>query len=102
MRSRSSICEAFPTPITRRRHVLCGAEAPAKPVRGMPAFPVGMALLARLAVDQPQQGRGVGAMLLAEALRMAVAAGEVAAARLIVVNAVDEDAAAYYQRYGFV
>jgi len=41
----------------------------------MPAFPVGIALLARLAVDQPQQGRGVGAMLLAEALRMAVAAG---------------------------
>ena len=41
----------------------------------MPAYPVGMALLARLAVDQPQQGRGVGAMLLAEALRKAVAAG---------------------------
>jgi len=67
------------------------------PVRGTPAYPVGMALLARLAVDQPQQGRGVGAMLLAEAPRMAVAA-----AGLIVVNAVDEDAAAYYQRYGFV
>jgi len=41
----------------------------------MPAFPVGIALLTRLAVDQPQQGRGVGAMLLAEALRKAVAAG---------------------------
>jgi predicted N-acetyltransferase YhbS len=77
------------------------AEAPAKLVRGMPAYPVGMVLLARLAVDQSQQGRGVGAMLLAEALRKAVAAGEVAAARLIVVDAVD-DAAAFYQRYGFV
>jgi predicted N-acetyltransferase YhbS len=78
------------------------AEAPVKLVRGMPAYPVGMVLLARLAVDQSQQGRGVGAMLLAEALRKAVAAGEVAAARLIVVDAVDEDAAAFYQRYGFV
>ena len=78
------------------------AEAPAKLVRGMPAYPVGMVLLARLAVDQSQQGRGVGAMLLAEALRKAVAAGEVAAARLIVVDAVDEDAAAFYQRHGFV
>ena len=78
------------------------AEAPAKLVRGMPAYSVGMVLLARLAVDQSQQGRGVGAMLLAEALRKAVAAGEVAAARLIVVDAVDEDAAAFYQRYGFV
>ena len=74
------------------------AEAPAKLVRGMPAYPVGMVLLARLAVDQSQQGRGVGAMLLAEALRKAVAAGEVAAAHLIVVDAVDEDAATYYQR----
>jgi GNAT superfamily N-acetyltransferase len=45
------------------------AHAPAKVVRGMPAYPVGMVLLARLAVDQSQQGKGVGAMLLAEALR---------------------------------
>lgn len=78
------------------------AEAPSKLVRGMPAYPVGMALLARLAIDQSQQGKGVGAMLLAEALRKAVAAGEVAAARLIVVDAFDEDAAAFYQRHGFV
>jgi ribosomal protein S18 acetylase RimI-like enzyme len=78
------------------------AEAPVKLVRAMPAYPVGMVLLARLAVDQSQQGRGVGAMLLAEALRKAIVAGEVAAARLIVVDDVDEDAAAFYQRYGFV
>lgn len=78
------------------------AEAPAKLVRGMPAYPVGMVLLARLAVDRSEQGRGFGATLLAEALRKAVAAGEVAAARLIVVDAVDDDAAAFYERYGFV
>lgn len=78
------------------------AEAPAKLVRRMPAHPIGMVLLARLAVNQSQQGRGVGAMLLAEALRKSVAAGEVAAARLIVVDAADKDAAAFYQRYGFV
>jgi ribosomal protein S18 acetylase RimI-like enzyme len=78
------------------------AEAPAKLIRGMPAYPGGMVLLARLAVDRSQQGRGFGATLLAEALRKAVAAGEVAAARLIVVDAVDANAAAFYQRYGFV
>jgi ribosomal protein S18 acetylase RimI-like enzyme len=78
------------------------AEAPAKLVRGMPGYPVGMVLVARLAVDRSEQGRGVGAMLLAEALRKAVAAGEVAAARLIVVDAVNEEAAAFYERYGFV
>ena len=78
------------------------AERPPKLVRCMPGYPVGIVLLARLAVDRSQQGRGIGAMLLAEALRKAFAAGEVAAARLIVVDAVDEDAAAFYRRYGFV
>jgi predicted N-acetyltransferase YhbS len=77
-------------------------EAPAQLVRGLPAYPVGMVLLARLAVDQSQQGRGVGAMLLSEALRKAVAAGEVAAARLIVVDAADETAAGFYHRHDFV
>jgi len=78
------------------------ADAPAKLVRGMPSYPVGVVLLARLAVDQSQQRKGVGAMLLAEALRKGIAAGEVAAARLIVVDAVDDSAAAFYQRYGFI
>jgi hypothetical protein len=40
-------------------------------------------------------------MLLAEALRKAVAAVR-SLPRLIVVDAVDEDAAAFYLRYGFV
>jgi len=78
------------------------AEAPTKLVRGMPAYPVGMVLLARLAVDQAEQGSGVGATLLAEALRKAVTAGEAAAARLVVVDAIDEGAAAFYERYGFI
>lgn len=77
-------------------------DAPAKLVRGMPAYPVGMVLLARLAVDRRDQGKGVGALLLAEALRKAVAAGEAAAGRLVVVDAIDDEAARLYQRYGFV
>ena len=34
-------------------------DAPAKLVRGMPAYPIGMVLLARLAVDRRDQGTGV-------------------------------------------
>ena len=77
-------------------------DAPARVVRGMPGYPVGMVLLARLAVDRAEQGKGRGALLLAEALRKAVAAGEAAAARLVVVDAVDEQAASFYRRHGFV
>ena len=77
-------------------------DAPAKLVRGLPAYPVGMVLLARLAVARQDQSKGIGALLLAEALRMAVAAGEAAAARLVVVDAVNDDAVRFYERHGFV
>jgi GNAT superfamily N-acetyltransferase len=77
-------------------------EAPRRLVRGMAGYPVGMVLLARLAVDQSEQGKGRGALLLAEALRKAVAAGEAAAARLVVVDAIDEQAASFYRQHGFV
>ena len=78
------------------------AEAPHKLVRGLPSYPVGMVLLARLAVDRSEQGRGFGGRLLAEALRKAVAAGEAAAARLIVVDAIDDNAVRFYERHGFI
>jgi len=66
------------------------------------ADPIPTILVARLAVDHRHQGRRLGSRLLAEALRRAVAASDVAAARLVVVDAVDEDAAGYYRRWGFV
>jgi GNAT superfamily N-acetyltransferase len=78
------------------------ADAPAKLVRGLPAYPVGMVLLARLALDRSEQGKGLGALLLSEALRKAVQAGEAAAARLVVVDAIDDDAMHFYERFGFV
>jgi predicted N-acetyltransferase YhbS len=77
-------------------------DAPARLIRGLPAYPVGMVLLARLTVHREYQGSGLGARLLAEALRKAVVAGEAAAARLVVVDAIDESAARFYGRHGFV
>jgi len=77
-------------------------DAPPKLARGVPAYPIGMVLLARLAVDRSEQGKGLGALLLAEALRKAVAAGEAAAARLVVVDAIDDQAAKFYAHHGFI
>ena len=76
-------------------------DAPAKLVRGLPSYPVAMVLLARLVVDRRHQGSGRGGLLLTEALRKAVAAGEAAAARLVVVDAIDDDAVRFYARHGF-
>jgi GNAT superfamily N-acetyltransferase len=78
------------------------ADAPARLVRGLPAYPVGTVLLARLAVDRTEQGKGLGALLLAEALRKAIVAGDAAAARLVVVDAIDDDAARFYEQHGFI
>jgi GNAT superfamily N-acetyltransferase len=77
-------------------------EAPKRYARGMPAYPIPTILIARLAVDHRHQGQQLGSRLLAEALRLAVAASDAAAARLVVVDAIDERAAAFYRKRGFV
>jgi len=76
-------------------------DIPTPLVRGLPAYPAGIVLVARLAVDGAEPGAGLGARLLSEALRKAVDAGEIAAARLVLVDAIDDSAAAFYRRHGF-
>lgn len=78
------------------------ADAPHKLIRGLPGYPVGVALLARLAVRTDHQGGGIGGWLLAEALRKAALAGESAAARLVVVDATEKAAARFYAHHGFL
>lgn len=58
-------------------------------------------LIARLALDRSLHGSGYGEQLLIDALRKAVAASEIGGGRLIVVDAIDAEAAAFYGRYGF-
>jgi predicted N-acetyltransferase YhbS len=58
-------------------------------------------LLARLALDLSLQGQGLGGELLVDALGRIVAAADVAGGRLIVVDAIDEAAAAFYARHDF-
>jgi GNAT superfamily N-acetyltransferase len=82
-------------------HLVVRADLPPKVGRGAPdAIPA--VLLARLALDRSLQGRGLGGSLLLDALSRAVAASEVAAARLVVVDAIDEAAAAFYEHHGFI
>ena len=46
-------------------------------------------------------GRGIGAALLSDALVRVVGASEQVAVRAVVVHAVDEGAASFYERFGF-
>jgi GNAT superfamily N-acetyltransferase len=58
-------------------------------------------LLARLALDRSLHGQRLGGALLAEALTRVLAASQTVAARLVVVDAIDEHAAAFYEHHGF-
>lgn len=58
-------------------------------------------LLARLALDTGLQGHGLGGDLLRDALERVVEAAEVASGRLLVVDAIDDQAAKFYQKYDF-
>jgi GNAT superfamily N-acetyltransferase len=81
-------------------HLVVRADLPPKVGRGAPeAIPA--VLLARLALDRSLHGQGLGGELLLDALSRAVQASEVAAARLVVVDAIDAAAAAFYEHHGF-
>lgn len=64
-------------------------------------FPIPIALLARLAVERNHQGRGLGAELLGDALTRVQLASAQVAVRAVVVHAIDDRAAGFYERFGF-
>jgi GNAT superfamily N-acetyltransferase len=64
-------------------------------------FPIPIAIIARLAVDVSRQGHGIGAALLNDALVRVVRASDQVAVRAIVVHAIDLNASAFYEQFGF-
>jgi GNAT superfamily N-acetyltransferase len=69
---------------------------------GQPPDPVPCLLLGQLATDTEWAGRGVGTGLLKHALTRCVEASRLIGGRALVVNAVDPDAAVFWQRRGFM
>lgn len=70
-------------------------------VKGTARHPVPVIVLARLAVDLREQGRGIGGALLKDAMLRVVAAGDVIGVRAILVHAKDAAARAFYERFDF-
>lgn len=59
-------------------------------------------LIGRLARSLDQKGRGIGEILLVDALKKALVNSVTVASWAVVVDAKDEKAIAFYKRYGFV
>lgn len=60
-----------------------------------------VALLARLAVDRRYQGQGLGKALLKNALLAVVSSSQLVAFRAVMVHALDDEAEAFYVKFGF-
>jgi predicted N-acetyltransferase YhbS len=82
-------------------HLVVRAEMPRRIVHGSPDT-IPAVLLARLALDRTLHCQGLGGELLWDALSRAVAASRLAAARVVVVDAIDAVAARFSQHHGFV
>ncbi len=77
------------------------ASLPDELSRKLPRHPIPCALIGRLAVDRSAHGRGLGSMLLADAVKRTVAAGETVAIHALVVDAANEHAKRFYKKFGF-
>lgn len=69
---------------------------------GQPPNPVPCLLLGQLATDQAWAGHGIGNGLLKHALTRSVEAARLIGGRALVVNAVDAQAATFWQRRSFL
>jgi len=69
--------------------------------RKLPRHPVPCVLLGRLAVDVSAHGQGLGRMLLADAIKRVMAAGETVAMHAMIVDAANEGAKRFYEGFGF-
>lgn len=77
-------------------------DAPERVRKGMGQYPVPVVILARLAVSTQDQGRGIGAGMLQDAIRRTLLIAEQAGIRALLTHPVDEAAARFYIRFGFV
>ena len=78
-------------------------DVPEAARKHIPRYPlVSATLIGRLAVAADRQGRRLGAILLADALQRALRSAETVGSSMIVVDALDEGAAAFYAAFGFV
>ena len=77
-------------------------DAPVRIRQGMVRYPLPVVILARLAVSQQEQGRGIGFGLLQDAIRRTLLIAEQAGIRAILTHPIDEEASSFYLRFGFV
>jgi GNAT superfamily N-acetyltransferase len=78
------------------------AIVPRRVRTGQPPNPIPCLLLGQLATDRAYAGQGIGTGLVKHALQRAVHAAQLTGGRALLVDAIDEEAAAFWRRRGFL
>ena len=77
-------------------------DLPGETVARLPKYPVVSAtLIGRLAVDRRFHGKGIGELLLMDALARCLAVSKQVACAAVIVDPKDETAKSFYMKYGF-
>ena len=76
-------------------------ESPERIAKGLANHPVGVVLLARLAVDVTEKGKGLGKALLFDALKRIEEAADIVGVRAVMVHAIDDQARWFYEHFNF-
>jgi GNAT superfamily N-acetyltransferase len=77
-------------------------DVPERVRKGMGQYPIPVVILARLAVSRETQGQGLGLALLRDAILRTLTIAEQAGIRALLTHPIDDDAARFYQRFGFM
>jgi GNAT superfamily N-acetyltransferase len=75
-------------------------EALARVIKGQGRYPVPVILMARFGVDGSEHGKGLGKALFRDAIRRSLAGADAIGGRAFLVHAKDEDARAFYLKFG--
>ncbi len=75
-------------------------DAPLRITKGQGRYPVPAILMARFAIDKAEQGKSYGKALIRNAFSRALAGADAVGGRAFMVHAKDEDALAFYAKFG--
>lgn len=80
---------------------ITASDLPLEIAKRLPRHPIPAALIGRLAVDLSVAGRGLGRILVADAVKKAMAAAKMVAMAVVVVDPIDDAAKKFYASFGF-
>lgn len=76
-------------------------DAALPPLRRNAPDPIPIVIIGRFAVARSHQGQGIGSGMLRDALRRCLGVSNLIGCAAVLVHAIDEEAARFYQHFGF-